>query len=72
MLFLFVSASSKTYFGGRFSHVSAVAYGDILLFVGGYRGNVLGDAIAFKVPLPIAKNKVNTSSSRQFYLTRAG
>ncbi|XP_078593005.1 multiple epidermal growth factor-like domains protein 8 [Branchiostoma floridae x Branchiostoma japonicum] len=41
---------------GRFSHVSAVRDGNILLIVGGYSGNVVGDLLAFKVPPSVAQN----------------
>ncbi len=44
---------------GRFSHVADVAFDNTLLVVGGYRGNVLGDVIAYTVPKAVSKNWVN-------------
>ena len=44
---------------GRFSHVAVLAYGNTLLISGGYCGSVLGDLIAYTVPLGIAKNWVS-------------
>jgi len=44
---------------GRFSHVAVPAFGNTLLVVGGYRGNVLGDLLAFMVPQVVARNQVN-------------
>ena len=44
---------------GRFSHVADVAFDNTLLIVGGYRGNVLGDMIAYTVPTTVAKNWVS-------------
>ena len=38
----------------RFGHVSVVVSGNIMVSVGGYRGNVLGDLIAYKVPPAVA------------------
>ena len=57
--FYFLAGYSELTYPGRFSHAAAAAFGDTLLVVGGYRGNMLGDVIAFKVPTSIATNKVS-------------
>ncbi len=53
---------------GRFSHVADVAYENTLLIVGGYRGNVLGDMIAYTVPKAISKNWVRHYTSPSWCL----
>ena len=59
----FFSGYSPLTYPGRYSHAAATAFGDTLLVVGGYRGNMLGDVIAFKVPTSIATNKVSKKQS---------
>lgn len=44
---------------GRFSHVAVPAFGNTILITGGYKGSVLGDLIAYTVPLAIAQNEVS-------------
>ena len=55
-----VSALLDDTFGGRFSHAADIAFGDTIIIVGGNRGNMLGDIIAFKVPTSIATNEVES------------
>ena len=43
---------------GRYSTVAVAAFGNVLLITGGYRGNVLGDLLAYTVPKSVARNKV--------------
>ena len=54
----YVSVSRSDPTKGRFSHVAVPAFGNSLLVVGGYRGNVLGDLLAFTVPQAVARNQV--------------
>ncbi|XP_072326218.1 multiple epidermal growth factor-like domains protein 8 [Scyliorhinus torazame] len=42
-------------FRGRYSHVAAVMNGNILLVVGGYSGQPMGDLIAYKVPIFVSQ-----------------
>ncbi|XP_023931409.1 multiple epidermal growth factor-like domains protein 8 isoform X3 [Lingula anatina] len=51
---------------GRFSHSSVVAFGDTLIILGGYRGTVLSDLIAYKVPPSVAVNQ-NSQSAVETY-----
>ena len=43
---------------GRFSHASAMMRGNTLLIVGGYRGKMMSDLMAYTVPVSIAKAQV--------------
>ena len=38
--------------------VVAAAFGNTLLISGGYRGNVLGDLVAYRVPVSVARPQV--------------
>ena len=54
-----VAGESSDLRKGRFSHVAVPAFGNLLLVVGGYRGNVLGDLLAVTVPQAVARNQVS-------------
>lgn len=53
---------------GRFGHVAASAYGNILLIAGGYSGYMLGDLIAYKFPPTVAPPKVSSTRSHTLVL----
>ena len=44
---------------GRFAHVAALAHENVILVQGGYNGVVLGDLLAYKVPLFANRNLPN-------------
>lgn len=47
---------------GRHSHASLVVNGNILVVLGGFRGNVLGDMWSYQVLSTIAKNIVSNAT----------
>ena len=49
---------SKLAIKGRYGHVAGAVLNDTLLITGGYRGSVLGDLIALKLPLSITAASV--------------
>ena len=60
MIHIYLAGSSTTPAPkGRYSHVADVAYGNIILVAGGYRGNVLDDLLAYGVPVSVSRNTVS-------------
>jgi len=50
MLLMWFAAGSKLVMKGRYGHVAGVVLNDTLLISGGYRGSVVGDLLALKLP----------------------
>lgn len=44
---------------GRFGHSAVAVNGNVMFIIGGYSGQVLGDLIAYKVPLAVAGFEVS-------------
>jgi len=55
---------------GRYGHVAGVVLNDTLLISGGYRGSVLGDLLALKLPRSITATATTLHSvSSVFFVT---
>ena len=61
VLFMLLTESTGPDSKGRHSHTANVVNGNLLLVLGGFRGNVLGDLWSYQVPSTIARNTVSTS-----------
>ena len=50
---------------GRYGHIAVLVLNDTLLISGGYRGSVLGDLLALKLPPSITATTLVSSASKQ-------